>query len=103
MMALGADDNAENYGSKARRGNSSQAGWTPGWKSWRGAWRSLSAYEGVLVDPRDVSFVDLSGENLLAQMHRGGADLAAASSLMKQVVEEITSNRDASTHLPTAC
>ncbi len=38
----------------------------------------------------DVSFVDASGKDLLAQMWQGGADFVADSPLMKQVSEEVT-------------
>jgi hypothetical protein len=53
-------------------------------------WRSESATEAVLVDLLDVSFVDASGKDLLAQMWQGGADFVADSPLMKQVIEEVT-------------
>jgi len=53
-------------------------------------WRSESATETVLVDLLEVSFVDASGKDLLAQMWQGGADFVADSPLMKQVIEEVT-------------
>jgi hypothetical protein len=53
-------------------------------------WRSESATEAVSVDLLDVSFVDASGKDLLAQMWQGGADFVADSPLMKQVIEEVT-------------
>jgi len=52
-------------------------------------WRSGSAMEAILVDLFDVSFVDASGKDLLGQMWQGGADFAADSPLMKQVVDEV--------------
>jgi ABC-type transporter Mla MlaB component len=57
-------------------------------------WRSASASEAVLVDLCDVSFVDASGKDLLAQMCHGGADFLADSPLMKQIVEEVTGSPD---------
>jgi hypothetical protein len=52
-------------------------------------WRSESASQAVLVDLFDVSFVDASGKDLLAQMWLGGADFVADSPLMKQVIQEV--------------
>jgi ABC-type transporter Mla MlaB component len=54
-------------------------------------WGSVSPNEPVLVDLFDVSFVDTSGKDLLAQMWQGGADFVADSPFMKQVIEEVTS------------
>ena len=53
-------------------------------------WRSENATEAVLVDLFDVSFVDASGKNLLAEMYQGGAHFVADTPLMKQVVHEVT-------------
>ncbi len=58
----------------------------------KGVWRSGSASEAVLVDLFDVSFVDASGKDLLAQMWQRGADFVADSPLMKRVIEEVTSS-----------
>ena len=55
----------------------------------RQAWRSRSATEAIVVDLFDVSFVDASGKDLLAEMWQGGADFVADSPLMKQVIEEV--------------
>ena len=57
-------------------------------------WRSGSASEAVLVDLCDVSFVDASGKNLLAQMCHGEADFLADSPLMEQIVEEVTGSAE---------
>jgi ABC-type transporter Mla MlaB component len=54
------------------------------------AWRSTGAREDVWVDLCQVSFVDASGKDLLAQMWHEGAQFVADSPLMKQVVEEVT-------------
>ena len=54
-------------------------------------WCSKSADKRVQVDLSEVSFVDASGEALLAQMCRRGAELIADSPLMKQIIEEVTS------------
>jgi anti-anti-sigma regulatory factor len=54
-------------------------------------WSSLSAAEPLLVDLCEVSFVDASGESLLARMYKAGADLMAVSPLMKHVIEQVTS------------
>ena len=56
----------------------------------RDLWRSGSATEAFLVDLFDVSFVDTSGKDLLAEMWQGGADFVADSPLMKQIIEEVT-------------
>ena len=52
-------------------------------------WRSGNATEAVLVDLIDVSFVDASGKDLLAQMWQGGADFVVNSPLMERVIEEV--------------
>ena len=64
-------------------------------------WRSASAAEAILVDLLDVSFVDASGKDLLAQMWQEGADFMADSPLMKQVIEEV--KRSPKTWIKLAC
>ena len=44
---------------------------------------------GCVVDLRSVTFVDRSGQALLARMSRQGAKLIAADCLTRNIVEEI--------------
>jgi ABC-type transporter Mla MlaB component len=53
-------------------------------------WRARNATEDILVDLIDVSFVDASGKDLLAQMYQGGADFVTDSPLMKHIIKEVT-------------
>lgn len=50
----------------------------------------------VIVDLRDVDFVDSAGERLLATMHQHGARFLAASPLTKHLVAEITGDLERS-------
>ena len=65
-------------------------------------WRSESATEGILIDLFDVSFVDASGKDLLAQMWQGGADFLADSPLMRQVVDEVKRRPQGRVNSPNA-
>jgi len=56
-------------------------------------WQARDTSEKVLVDLFDVSFVDASGKDLLAQMWQAGCDLVADTPFMKQVVHEVTGSR----------
>jgi hypothetical protein len=53
-------------------------------------WRSGNAPEAVLVNLIEISFVDASGKELLAQMYQRGADFVTDSPLLKQVIKEVT-------------
>lgn len=55
---------------------------------WQAA-QSTAGDRAVVVDLRDVDFVDPAGEELLAAMHMQGARLVAASPMMAHLVEEI--------------
>lgn len=44
----------------------------------------------LIVDLRDVDFVDAAGEQLLAAMHQHGAEFLAASAMTKHLVRQIT-------------
>lgn len=44
----------------------------------------------IIVDLRDVTFIDQAGERLLATMHRDGATFLAAGLLIQEVVNQIT-------------
>jgi anti-anti-sigma regulatory factor len=51
--------------------------------------RSTIAGRTVVVDLRDVDFVDSEGEQLLVLMHRQGVKLRAVSPMMTHLIEEI--------------
>jgi anti-anti-sigma factor len=55
-------------------------------------WRSASSDRGkaLVVDLRDVEFVDTAGRYLLELMHTHGASFIAATPLMTQLVTEIS-------------
>jgi anti-anti-sigma regulatory factor len=58
----------------------------------RNCWEKLpveSSSRAIRVDLREVTFVDADGKQLLAAMHRQGAELIASGCLMKAVVSEI--------------
>jgi anti-anti-sigma regulatory factor len=48
-----------------------------------------SSRKGYVVDLRSVTFVDKSGQALLARMSRQGAQLVAADCLTRNIVDEI--------------
>jgi ABC-type transporter Mla MlaB component len=55
-------------------------------------WKTMQSTPGdraLIVDLRDVDFVDSAGEQLLCLMHRQGARLVAASPMMAHLVGEI--------------
>jgi anti-anti-sigma regulatory factor len=58
-------------------------------KCWDAA---LLKYHGrpIVVDLRDVTFIDHAGERLLESMHRSGATFLAAGLLTQEVVNKIT-------------
>lgn len=51
--------------------------------------QSAAVGQPLIVDLRDVDFVDSAGEQLLYAMHRQGARLVAASPMMAHLVGEI--------------
>src|SRR5882724_1462398 len=55
---------------------------------WRQALAGRAAAP-VRVDLSEVTFVDLSGKQLLATMHGQGAELSASGCLMKAIVAEV--------------
>jgi anti-anti-sigma regulatory factor len=58
----------------------------------REAWSSLVEMNGhmeIVVDLLEVSFVDASGQQLLAEMRRGGAELVGAGPMMSALIAEI--------------
>jgi anti-anti-sigma regulatory factor len=48
-----------------------------------------SPRKGCVVDLRSVTFIDRSGQALLANMSRQGAELIAADCLTRDIVDEI--------------
>ena len=55
-------------------------------------WQTMHSTSGdraLIVDLRDVDFVDSAGEQLLSMMHHEGARLMAASPMMAHLVGEI--------------
>jgi anti-anti-sigma regulatory factor len=52
--------------------------------------QSTVCSRAVIVDLRDVDFIDSAGERLLAAVHQHGAKLLATSPMMKHLVAEIT-------------
>jgi hypothetical protein len=60
-------------------------------------WRGRGAHDrqsASHIDLTAVTFVDAAGKELLAAMHRQGAELICAGCLMKAVVAEITRPTD---------
>lgn len=60
------------------------------------SWRAVMRKRGntpVWVDLSDLWRVDQAGEELLARMHREGAQLIARGCLMREVIREITRSR----------
>lgn len=57
-------------------------------ESWKGA-QSAGWEQEVVVDLREVDYVDSAGEQLLRAMHRRGARLLAGSPMMAHLVGEI--------------
>lgn len=56
----------------------------------KGCWnRVVSANQPITVNLKAVSFIDADGKELLAQMHHGGAAIAAEGCMTKAIVEEI--------------
>ena len=53
-------------------------------------WQTAGARPGLAVDLRGVTFIDASGENLLAVMHRDGATFLASGVLIREVIYRIT-------------
>lgn len=56
-------------------------------------WQEVQAAarnRAVIVDLRDIDFVDAAGERLLAAMYQHGAKFLAASPMTKHLVAEIT-------------
>lgn len=51
--------------------------------------RATRPGESICIDMRELIFVDAAGKQLLADIYRRGADLAASGCLMKSVVEDI--------------
>jgi hypothetical protein len=59
-------------------------------------WQTVRATRpglSLCIDMRELIFVDAAGKQLLADMYRCGADLAAAGCLMKGVVEDIATSK----------
>lgn len=48
---------------------------------------------GYVVDLRSVTFIDSTGQQLLATMSRQGAELIAADCLTRNIVDEIKNSR----------
>ena len=60
----------------------------------RQCWRTASSTTGgrtTVLDLRDVDFVCPDGEQLIAEMHREGVRLLAATPLIQAMIEEIFS------------
>lgn len=60
------------------------------------AWSALSALNGrkrVVIDLLEVSFVDEPGRQLLAAMHRAGAELLGSGPMISALIEEIQQSR----------
>jgi len=62
-------------------------------------WRMTTTPAGssLRVHLRAVSFIDAAGKELLARMHRAGAELAAVGCMTKAIVAEITAGQCGST------
>lgn len=56
----------------------------------RRCWASVPAGSRVVVDLREVDFVDPAGEALLAEMRRAGAKLRACTPVIQAVVREVS-------------
>lgn len=62
----------------------------------RRCWSSVSALnpDNIRLDLSDVHYIDEAGKELLAAMHRSGAEILATEILTKAIVEEITKSED---------
>lgn len=52
-------------------------------------WRESAPHQPLKVVLKAVAFVDGSGRELLAEMHRQGAEIVAEGCMTKAIVEEI--------------
>ena len=61
----------------------------------RDCWRRIpcDGKRAVHIDLRSVTYVDAGGKELLADLHRQGAQLFASDCLMRAVVAEIENTR----------
>lgn len=62
-------------------------------KELRDCWQNMLAdhrFPAIRVDLREVTFVDISGKELLGTLYRQGAQFIATGCLMKALVAEIT-------------
>ena len=64
----------------------------------RNAWVALSEANGeteIVVDLRNVSFVDEAGHGLLTDIRRAGAELMGSGPLMSALIDEIEESESA--------
>ncbi len=58
-------------------------------------WQSALSFEprgSIIVDLRNVSFIDENGKNLLSRMHDSGTEFITSGLMMKFIVDEIEKN-----------
>jgi anti-anti-sigma regulatory factor len=62
----------------------------------RRCWSSVSALKpgNIRLDLSGVHYIDEAGKELLAAIHRSGAEILATEILTKAIVEEITQSED---------
>jgi anti-anti-sigma regulatory factor len=61
-------------------------------KELAGCWLGLltaDPHQPIVVDLKEIGFIDASGKGLLAEMHKRGAKLLAADCMTRAVVEEV--------------